>query len=113
MSNDALGMIEVTGFLSMVAAADSALKAANVKIANVEKIKGGLSTVSIVGDVGAVQAAIAAAESEIEQLGTLISSHVIPRVDPMVLKMEIGTKKETDKIKDKTEGLVEKIKEKK
>lgn len=114
MRNDALGLIEVSGYLSMVAAADAALKAANVKIANIEKIKGGLSTVSIVGDVGAVQAAVAAAEAEIYQLGTLISSHVIPRVDPMVLSMESVSKKEQSVIKDKVkkENVVEKIKEK-
>lgn len=116
MGNDALGMIEVSGFLSMVAAADAALKAANVKIANIEKIRGGLSTVSVIGDVGAVQAAVAAAEAETYQLGTLISSHVIPRVDPIVLNMENELKIEKNIIKDKkdkTEKFVEKIKEKK
>lgn len=36
----ALGMIEVYGYLAAVEALDSALKAANVSLVNVEKVKG-------------------------------------------------------------------------
>lgn len=97
MRNGALGLIEVTGFLGIVAAADTAVKAADVNIINVEKIKGGLSTLEISGDVGAVKAAVLAAEAEVNQLGCLLSSHVIPRIDQSVLQMELGNSKNVEK----------------
>jgi len=75
---EALGMIEVTGFLGAIEAADTALKAANVELLQAEVISGGLTTVQVVGDVGAVQAAVEAAVSVREILGCLVGSHVIP-----------------------------------
>lgn len=54
----ALGMIEVYGYLTAVEALDSALKAANVSRLGVEKVRGGLVTVLVEGDVGAVKAAM-------------------------------------------------------
>lgn len=76
---NALGMIEVYGYLTAVAALDTALKAADVHLVDVVKVKGGLVTVIITGDVGAVKAAIEASVSEAERVGKLISQHVIPR----------------------------------
>ena len=52
----ALGMIEVYGYLAAVEALDSALKAANVSLRDVVKVRGGLVTVMVEGDVGAVKA---------------------------------------------------------
>lgn len=60
MPNEALGLIEVTGFLGAVVAADTCLKAANVELIRCEVIKGGLTTVELTGDVGAVNAAVEA-----------------------------------------------------
>lgn len=77
---DALGLIENRSFLASVVAADTALKAANVMLKDMEIIRGGYVNVKLVGDVAAVQAAVAAARDAVESYGTLISSHVIPRM---------------------------------
>lgn len=78
---DALGLIEVRGFLGAVSVADAALKAANVSLRNAEVIRGGLTTVELTGDVAAVNAAVDAGTVIAEQLNCLISHHVIARVD--------------------------------
>ncbi|MDF2513583.1 MAG: hypothetical protein K0S04_3449 [Herbinix sp.] len=44
----ALGLIEVYGYLSAVVALDSALKSAEVHLVDVVKVKGGLVTVLII-----------------------------------------------------------------
>lgn len=75
---EALGMFEVQGYLQAVVGADTAVKAANVKLENITKVKGGLVTVILTGDVGAINAAIDAVEHEIPAL-LLKSSHVIAR----------------------------------
>lgn len=76
---NALGMIETYGYLAAVEALDSALKAANVSLVNVEKVKGGLVTVLVEGDVGAVKAAMDASAAAAERVGNVVSVHVIPR----------------------------------
>ena len=75
----ALGMIELYGYLAAVEALDSALKAANVSSLGATKVGGGLVTVMVEGDVGAVKASMDAAASAAERVGTVISVHVIPR----------------------------------
>jgi microcompartment protein CcmL/EutN len=80
MINSALGLVETRGYLSAVAAADAALKAAAVTCIGVEVIKGGLVTVKLDGDVGAVQAAVEAGAEKAKDLGTLVSRHVIARM---------------------------------
>lgn len=86
----ALGMIEVYGYLTAVEALDSALKAANVSRLGVEKVRGGLVTVLVEGDVGAVKAAMDASAAAAERVGTVISVHVIPRPADDVTKMLKG-----------------------
>ena len=86
----ALGMIEVYGYLTAVEALDSALKAANVSRLGVEKVRGGLVTVLVEGDVGAVRAAMDASAAAAERVGTVISVHVIPRPADDVTKMLKG-----------------------
>lgn len=89
----ALGMIEVYGYLTAVEALDSALKAANVSRLGVEKVRGGLVTVLVEGDVGAVKAAMDASAAAAERVGTVISVHVIPRPADDVTRMLKGGKK--------------------
>ncbi len=86
----ALGMIEVYGYLAAVEALDSALKAANVSRLGVEKVKGGLVTVLVEGDVGAVKAAMDASAAAAERVGTVVSVHVIPRPAEDVKRMLKG-----------------------
>ncbi|MBC1340621.1 BMC domain-containing protein [Listeria welshimeri] len=91
MPNEALGLIEVTGFLGAVVAADTCLKAANVELIRCEVIKGGLTTVELTGDVGAVNAAVEAGKAVTESLGCLISSHVIARLSEETKSLFVQT----------------------
>lgn len=93
----ALGMIEVYGKLAAVEALDSALKAANVKLVNVSRVGGGLVTIMVTGDVGATKAAVEAGKAAAEQVGRIVSVHIIPRpsedVGHMLTKEEIVSDK--------------------
>ncbi|WP_164214832.1 BMC domain-containing protein [Virgibacillus sp. YIM 98842] len=80
MFMEALGLIENRSYLSSIVAADTALKAADVNLIDVEIIKGGYVTVKLIGDVAAVRAAVDSGTAAVEPFGTLISSHVIPRM---------------------------------
>ena len=74
-----LGMIETKGLVAAVEAADAMVKAANVTLIGKEHVGGGLVTVLVRGDVGAVKAATDAGAAAAERVGELISIHVIPR----------------------------------
>ena len=76
---EALGLIETRGLVSAIEAADAMVKAANVTLVSKEEIGGGLVTVMVRGDVGAVQAAVEAGAEAAKVVGELISVHVIPR----------------------------------
>ena len=75
----ALGMIETKGLIGSIEAADAMVKAANVYLVGKEYIGGGLVTVMVRGDVGAVKAATDAGAAAAQRVGELISVHVIPR----------------------------------
>ena len=79
MKYDALGMIETKGLVGSIEAADAMVKAANVYLIGKEYIGGGLVTVMVRGDVGAVKAATDAGAAAAQRVGELISVHVIPR----------------------------------
>ena len=79
MKSDALGMIETKGLVGSVEAADAMVKAANVTLTGKVLVGGGLVTVMVRGDVGAVKAAVDAGAAAAERVGELISIHVIPR----------------------------------
>ena len=76
---NALGMIETKGLIGAIEAADAMVKAANVTLIGKEIVGGGLVTVLVRGDVGAVKAATDAGAAAAERVGELISVHVIPR----------------------------------
>ena len=76
---DALGMIETKGLIGAVEAADAMVKAANVYLIGREFVGGGLVTVMVRGDVGAVKAATDAGAAAAQRVGELLSVHVIPR----------------------------------
>ena len=83
----ALGMIELYGYIAAVEALDSALKAANVSSLGATKVGGGLVTVMVEGDVGAVKASMDAAASAAQRVGEVIRVHVIPRPHESVGEM--------------------------
>lgn len=76
---EALGMIETKGLIGAIEAADAMVKAANVTLVGKEHVGGGLVSVMVRGDVGAVKAATEAGADAASRVGELISVHVIPR----------------------------------
>lgn len=84
MRPSALGMIETRGMLGAVEAADAAVKAAAVSLVGVRKVSGGVVTVFVTGDVGAVRAAVDGAAAATARLGIACVAHVIPRPAPEV-----------------------------
>ena len=76
---EALGMIETRGLVAAIEAADAMVKAANVRLVGKELVGGGLVTVMVRGDVGAVKAAVEAGGAAAKRVGELLSVHVIPR----------------------------------
>lgn len=78
-SLQALGMIETKGLVGAIEAADAMVKAANVTLVGKVHVGGGLVTVMVRGDVGAVKAATDAGAAAASKVGELVSVHVIPR----------------------------------
>lgn len=78
-NTNALGMVETKGLVGAIEAADAMVKSANVQLVGKETVGGGLVTIMVRGDVGAVQAATDAGAAAAEKVGELISVHVIPR----------------------------------
>ena len=78
MKYDALGMIETKGLVASIEAADAMVKAANVTLIGKEKVGGGLITVLVRGDVGAVKAATDAGAAAAQRVGwyLFMLSHV-------------------------------------
>ncbi|WP_094606879.1 hypothetical protein SPSIL_047120 [Sporomusa silvacetica DSM 10669] len=80
MVKNALGLIEVIGLAAGIEAADTAVKAANVELIGYELTKGGgLVTIKLCGDVGAVKAAVDAGAAAAAKVNTVYGKHVIPR----------------------------------
>ena len=79
MSNQAIGMIETRGYVPALASADARVKAANVELVSKNEVGGGLVSVVIKGDVGAVKAATEAGTEAANQVGEVVAVHVIPR----------------------------------
>ncbi|WP_312981729.1 BMC domain-containing protein [Atlantibacter sp.] len=80
MSGQSLGLIETVGMAAAVEAADAAMKSANVSLVGYELTKGGgMVTVKLEGEVGAVNAAVAAAISAASRVGRVYAHKVIAR----------------------------------
>lgn len=110
MKREALGLIEVYGYLGAIEAADAALKSANVRLIGNDFVTGGIVTVKVEGDVAAVQASVEAAHAAVERLGVRVTSHVIPRPTDETWKIivpKLAEKKETPEIKEEASKKVE------
>lgn len=108
MAYKALGMIEVRGMLGSIIAADAALKAADVVLVGNRRIRGGLTTLEVMGDVSAVYAAVEAGVEAVKDLNCLISNHVIPNLDEQVEQMIMASfKKVNPQIAVEPEPVVE------
>ncbi|CAK7058330.1 MAG: hypothetical protein DESF_02492 [Desulfovibrio sp.] len=79
----ALGLIETKGLVGAIEAADAMLKAANVRLLEKTLATGGLVTITVSGEVSAVQSAVDAAQASLARLegAVCVSCHVIPRPD--------------------------------
>ncbi len=79
----ALGLVETRGLLAAIEGADAMLKAADVRLLEKNLATGGLVTITIAGEVSAVQASVDAAKACILRIAgaELVSAHVIPRPD--------------------------------
>lgn len=88
---EALGMIEVKGFVTLIEATDAMMKAANVKFLGWDKVGSGYASVFVTGDVAAVKAATDAGAAAAGRIGDIISVQVIPRPNEEVAKI-IGLK---------------------
>ena len=85
--SQAIGMIETKGLIGSIEAADAMVKASNVELVSQEMVDGGIVTVIVQGDVGAVQAAVDAGRDAAARVSELLGAHVIPRPDDSVYGM--------------------------
>lgn len=65
--------------MGAIEASDAGAKAANVRFLGHEYADAGLVTALFSGDVAAVRSAVSAGAAAAEQVGQLVSSHVIPQ----------------------------------
>lgn len=85
--SSALGFIETYSLVSVLEAADAMCKAADVELVGYENVASGLVSVVVRGDVGAVEAAVAAGVVAAGKVGKVYSSNVIARPHPDVEKI--------------------------
>ena len=108
---EALGLIEVVGLVGAIKAADTASKAADVKVIGYELTKGsGMVLVKIVGGVSAVKAAVDAASMAAERISQVVSKLVIARPSDELDKI-INVEKENsdEKLEEKEEVITEEV----
>ena len=104
---EAVGIVEMFGFVCAIKAADAAAKAADVKIiaidsnkpANAEKEKVPLiMCIKMQGNVAAVEAAVEAAAKAAEECTGLIQKYVIARPTEDSMKMALRSSVGRDRI---------------
>ena len=86
--NGALGILESFNVATMIKAADAAAKAASVTLLELRLAMalGGKAFCTMTGDVGSVQAAVAAGRQVIADAGVLVYATVISRPHPDVYR---------------------------
>ena len=75
----ALGFVETIGKTAATLAADAMVKSANVTLVTAQQPGGGIITIIVRGDVGAVKAAVDAGAAAARTVGKVRAAHVIPR----------------------------------
>src|SRR3954469_23627905 len=79
MAQEALGLLECKGLVSLMEGTDAMLKAANVEMVGWDKAGSGMVTAFVKGDVAAVKAALDAGAEAAGRVGQVIAVHVIAR----------------------------------
>ncbi len=83
----ALGMIETRGLVAAIEATDSMSKSAEVQVLGIKEIGGGLVSVYVQGEVGAIKAAIDAGAASAKQVGEIVAVHIISRPNDDTVKV--------------------------
>jgi microcompartment protein CcmL/EutN len=81
MTERALGLVETRGLVAALEAADAMVKAAPVICVGKEVTDAAMVTIKVVGEVGAVKAAVEAGSAAARKVGEVVSTHIIPRLD--------------------------------
>lgn len=102
----ALGLIETKGLLAAIESADVMLKTASVELVEKTLVGGGLVTVAVTGDVGAVKAAVESGAAAVRQLdeSLLVSQHVIPRPHQELDGLIVNLPKPPSSVAEITQG---------
>ncbi|AFM40585.1 carbon dioxide concentrating mechanism/carboxysome shell protein [Desulfosporosinus acidiphilus SJ4] len=88
----ALGLIETRGLLAAIECADVMLKTAQVELVGRTFVGGGLVTIAVTGEVGAVKASVEAGAMAVKTIRdlSLVSQHVIPRPDDDIERLIVS-----------------------
>ena len=86
--NGALGILESFSVSTLLQGADAAAKAADIILLEIRLAMalGGKAFLTMTGDIGSVQAGVAAGRQVIADTGTLVNAVVIPRPHPDVYR---------------------------
>lgn len=84
---DALGFVEVIGFVPALEAADVMSKATGARMVGKQGIGGGMVTIIVNGDVAAVKAAVDAGAAAAKRAGQLVAALVIAKPNPAIAKL--------------------------
>lgn len=79
IDGQALGLIETLGLVAATEAADAMVKSARVRLVSKQQVGGGLISILVTGETGAVKAAVDAGAAAAGRIGRVVSAHVIPR----------------------------------
>lgn len=98
----AIGLIETKGLVAATESTDAMLKAADVSLLEKTYVGGGLVSIVVTGDVGAVKAAVEAGGAAVRKLDErlLVSQHIIPRPHEEIKEIIVAEKAEQEKQKD-------------
>lgn len=81
MMIDALGFVEVFGYVAALEAADAMLKTADVRLLAVHELNPGMITIEVEGNLAACRVAVNAGRDAATRVGRVIATHVIGRPD--------------------------------
>ena len=81
MMIDALGFVEVFGYVAALEAADAMLKTAAVRLLAVHELNPGMITIEVEGNLAACRVAVNAGRDAATRVGKVIAAHVIGRPD--------------------------------
>ncbi|ATY85728.1 hypothetical protein CVV65_12990 [Kyrpidia spormannii] len=91
MGNVAIGLIETQGLAAVIAAADAAVKGADVVVVGCEPIHHGIVTLTVAGEAAAVAEAVESAVRAASAIGRVLRFSVLPGPWEEVVEMVTGS----------------------